>query len=461
MIKSKQINKLLATIRDPKNSLEIRGIAVEILKKEINKYALGEEGRLEANFATFDELWKPFEEMIFAFEHVDSDIDDDEVNKLIQQESEIAELERRLQALNDFTIEDLERRWRTLHEFNVTLNKPPSILPPPKEKDELEKIQISEEDFKSFDFSSLVSNINQMIEQTEQSITELEEEEERRSFKIKEKSQLEQPKQLNTSAADQYSTQDLSKNKIFVPTPFVQTRATEQEKAILVRPKIDKTTIFNAIAKQIKSFIQTIENFIKKIGKNNISFPKAIEILEKTQEELQRSETRVGNAGLYLKNTRSEILEQHIAIRNKQTQLNNEGKEIQKQKVLLQKARPGNYSAKSTVIEKLNSKITQLEQEYKESRCSLTTMIDQFNKTTVKTNSACDDWKNAKVMHKIATKSVDKAIKSAEQAIEQEKNIDQQQRIKEVISRGRAGPENAKNLIESAEEILEISLHRL
>jgi chromosome segregation ATPase len=453
MIKSKQINKLLATIRDPKNSMEKRDIALKKLEKEINKYALGEEGRLEANLSTFEQQWKSFEEMIPAFEHVDSDIDEDEVNKLIHQESEIAEIERRLDALNDFTIEDLERRSRTLHEFNVTLNKSSSIVPPPEKKDEIDELekQINDQDVKSFDFSSLISNINQMIKDTEQSITELEEE--RRSFKIK--TQLEQPKPLNTSAADKYSTQDLSKNKIYAPTPFIQTRATKQEEAIGVTPKTDKTTIFNAIAKQIKSFMQAVENCIKKIGKNNIPLSEAIARLEKTQEQLQHSKTRVRNAALCLKDTGSQIIEQNIALRDKRAQLYNEGKEIQKQKVLLQKARSGNYSDKGTVIERLNSKIKQLEQEYKESKCSLTTMIDQFNKTTAKTNSTYDDWKNALVVLKVATASVDKAIKNVQQAQTQEKNIEQQQQIKEKLLQSKNEVRLSRELMESTE--LEVS----
>lgn len=109
----------------------------------------------------------------------------------------------------------------------------------------------------------------------------------------------------------------------------------------------------------------------------------------------------------------------------------------------------------------MKNNISLLQKKHHESGCSIKEKERQLNTATANANLAYEGLKDGILLHRAAVKSVDKAIKNVEQATKcQEKCIDKQQRIKEVLLKVKAESENAKELTKLTEEIVKPSYPR-
>ncbi|KTC78459.1 hypothetical protein [Legionella cincinnatiensis] len=307
---------------------------------------------------------------------------------------------------------------------------------------------------------SEVEDFEQRLQKLNELIKELEERS--RRFQIQDE-EFKQPKLLKTRTVNNRNVTDL-------PT------ASKQEGGIPANLKADKTNRLDVFVSDLKSFIQTVGNCFKKIGKINVSLPEALTKLREARGELKSSQQQLKEiVGCFIK-ARGEIAKQCTALLNEVAAHNQEGNKIQKQQALLQKIQSPNYLIKDRIVNdkvikgevikdkaitQLKNNISMLQKKHHESGCSIKEKERQLNTATANANLAYEGLKDAILLHRAAVKSVDKAIKNVEQATKcQEKCIDKQQRIKEVLLKVKAESENAKELTKLTEEIVKPSYPR-
>lgn len=297
---------------------------------------------------------------------------------------------------------------------------------------------------------SEVEDFEQRLQKLNELIKELEEKS--RRFQIQDE-EFKQPKLLKTRIVNNRNVTDL-------PT------ASKQEGGIPANLKVDKTNRLDVFVSHLKSFIQTVGNCIKKIGKTNVSLPEALTKLREARGELKSSQQQLKEMVGCLIKARGEIAKQCAALLNEVAAHNQEGNKIQKQQALLQKIQSPNCLIKgkridNETIKRLKNNISMLQKKHHESGCSIKEKERQLNTATANANLAYEGLKDGVLLHRAAVKSVDKAIKNVGQATKcQEKCIDKQQRIKEVLLKVKAESENAKELTKLTEEIVKPSYPR-
>lgn len=422
MTNAKQINSLLAIIRDEKNSIKERSFALKKLESEINTPALEDEVDFEASFSAFEQQWSQFEETMSVFTNGFEDVDD-EVNQLIQHEgetirrekkdntssssekidTEIKDLERRLQDLHDFSMDDLERRLHSLHQFKVESHeRKPNVLNVP--------IKTLEKKLSLFEAPDEKSH------------------------------QVEPSDPLNVSGLDKDDTPYVPRNSINLPTAPVQ---------ITVIPKVDKMNIFAVFINQFKALIQSAGYFIKKLGNKSISLPEATEKLNITQAQLGFSMGKLNDATNYFRNIRDELATQHKILSREFTKYSQMGKNIPKIKVLLKQIKSSNDVDKDKKIKDLEGRLL----SYESLGSDIRKMTHQLNKVNQNASAVYKNLQNTALMHEMATKRVTTAMKELEQVLDREELIKNQHRIKDVLSDYRKESEKVKKLMDSVEEI--------
>lgn len=423
MSNTKQMNRLLAILRDEKNSIQERNFALKKLDKEINKQALEGEADFEASFSAFEQQWSQFEEAMSVFER-DADDADDEVEQLIQQErekirlekrdkpspspkkidTEIKNLESRLQDLHQFTIEDLERRLDVLHQFKIESHE---------------------------------RKPNASIKKLEERLSLFQDRDEKQL-------QLDQSGPLSSCASDKEDTVHLSQNSINLRTAPVPTK---------VIPKTDKMNIFAAFINHCKLLIQSAGYFIKKLSNNGISLPEAAAKLDETQAKLSTSMGKLNEAVNYFKSMSNELAKQNKALLSEFAKYSQEGKNIPNMQLLLKKIKSSNDADKDVKLKVLESRIL----NYKFMGSKIKEMTHQLAKVNNDAGAAYENLKNAALMHKIATKSVANAMNNLELMVDREELIKIQHRIKNRLFEDRKEYEKAKELMETTEEMLKSS----
>ncbi|KTD56885.1 hypothetical protein Lsai_1862 [Legionella sainthelensi] len=420
MSNTKQMNRLLAILRDEKNSIQERNFALKKLDKEINKQALEGEADFEASFSAFEQQWSQFEEAISVFER-DADDADEEVEQLIQQErekirlekrdnpnfspkkidTEIKNLESRLQDLHQFTVQDLERRLHVLHRFRVESHE---------------------------------RKPNASIKKLEAKLSLFQDRDEKEP-------QFDQSGPLSSGASDKEDTAHLSQNSINLRTAPITTKV------------IPKTNIFAAFINHCRLLIQSVGYFMKKLGNNGISLPEATAKLDETQAKLSTSMGKLIEAVNYFKNISDELAKHNKALLREFAKYGQEGKNIPKMQVLLKKIKSSNDVDKDVKLKALEGRIL----NYKILGSKIREMTHQLDKVNKDAGAAYENLKNAALMHKVATKSVANALNNLELMVDREELIKNQHRIKDRLFEDRKEYEKAKELMESTEEMLKLS----
>lgn len=482
----KRINSFLAIIRDTRKPLEERNSALQALEREANKHVSAEQGRFETSLATFEQQWQKFEKTQFAFESsldsiLSSDVDEDEVDKLMQQVQDEVRLEKAHAPVSPAkksmpTLGELERRLQALKAFNQ------SLMPNPKqeeteiagremdEEDELAQLEreLDEEDL-VFNPAALVGDVDDMITNTEAAIEDLEDELDDLEDKLQEPpapeetfSQSYSTESSNDSLSDTQATAS-PQRKIKPSTPTTHTEMPAKESPAPSTQKPDKPGFFSKVAKNFMSFIKGVGNILRQIGGKSISLSDAMTKLKDAQRDLDASGRRLERASDRLKEAIGEIPAKRAELGNVIKQHQEAGKTVLRKQAALQKLYASKHLSpgdKTKAIKTLKGQITAAKQEHSQLGLHVRQVTRQLERATEKASTAHERLNDAKRMHKVVTKSFGQAIKHMEKALkqqhqDQDRLIGTQQKAKALLQESRSKYKEAQE--QSTEKVVETS----
>lgn len=441
---SSKVNRLLKMIRDPKLSAEKQNQALDQLETEVNQYSTSQDSRFTASLSTFEQQWSRFEKgqegLTSSLDTVLSGtIDSDEVNLLMQQVQDEVRLER--SSRSDISVDqDLEKRLQRLG--GVARESRRSSLTISTPVDSFEALESLENTSASADLDlGFLADIHDSISNTEAQLQTLEDELE---AMFDSDSVKYQPSVIDSVASD--LAQRSSKSDVTMYTENYDSIASPSVKtpSLTSPPSNPEISTGSSFITKIKSFLNSIVNFVKTIASDSVAPEVAVDRLTKANRELDGAASKLNRAKATLLNASDTIQSRSKELQSRNAAYQETGEKLKGQRALLQKCMLKtdiNPQQKLVMVKKIKAEIADSQQEFRKNQRLITQATSQLTRASALLQRVQPQLEDSTQRYKQASSAIKKGVDVLEKSLAKHHaslTEQKQHRMKNLLQQSRA-----------------------